>query len=259
MERRRIPGEETADLDRARATYRETRQIWLAEGILDAHERVAVITVAAGLRHFAFLNHLAQRPRKMASELFFGLGFQTRVLNARFDLDLEVSGVSTASVNAYKAFRLRSERFLGLGVWSKRGQGPPARSITISNLGRALGYPECCVRMDVNTKRLDHQLFLSALVKEVGDHPDQVTSALRTRYAVTKASQSHLRKWQRRFELTLARFPFALHAACDECLKDSSSPTAILSECYECLAKSVSDELHFLIRWASRIGNGGRD
>jgi len=45
-------------LDRARAVYRETRHIWFAGGILDAHERLALITVAAGLRHFAFLSHL---------------------------------------------------------------------------------------------------------------------------------------------------------------------------------------------------------
>jgi hypothetical protein len=257
MERRRIFGERAADVDRARATYRETRQIWFADGILDAHERLAVITVAAGLRHFAFLNHLAQQPRKMGSELLFRCGFQTGVFSARFDLDFKVSGVSTASLDAYKTFKIRNERFFGLGVWSSSGQGPPSQAITISNLGSALGYPECCVRMDVQTKRQDHQLFLRALVKDVGDRPDQVTWALRRRYAVTKASQSYLRQWQRRFELTLARFPFALHTACDGCLKDSSSPTAVLSASYERLAEDVSEELHFLIRWASRIG--GRD
>jgi hypothetical protein len=258
MERRRVLGEETEDLNRARATYHETRQIWFADGILDAHERLAVISVAAGLRHFAFLNHLASQPRKMASELFSRLGFQTSVFSARFDLDFKVSDVSAASVNAYKTFKLRNERFFGLGVWSK-GQGPPARSITISNLGSALGYPECCVRMDVQTKRQDHELFLRALVKEVGDRPDQVTWALRRGRAVAKASDSHLRKWQRRFELTLGRFPFALHTACDECLKSPSSPTAILNASNERLAKHVSEELHFLVRWASRIGNGGQD
>jgi len=258
MERRRALGDETEDLDRARATYRETRQIWFADGILDAHERLAVITVAAGLRQFAFLNHLAPQPRKRASELFSRLGFRTRVFNARFDLDFKVPGVSTASLDAYRTFQCRNKRFFGLGVWPNNGPGPTTKSITISNLGSALGYPECCVRMDVQTKRQDHQLFLRALVKEVGDRPDQVTWALRRRVAVAKASQSHLRKWQRRFELTLTRFPFALHAACDECLSGSSSPTAILSASHERLAKNVSDELVFLVRWASRIGNGGR-
>ncbi len=258
MERRRIFGEGTANVDRARSTYRETRQIWFADGILDAHERLALITVAAGLRDFAFLNHLSQQPRNTMSDLLLRSGFQTRVFSARFDLDFNVSGVSIASANAYKTLKIRNERFFGLGVWSSSGQGPPAQEVTISNLGSALRYPECCVRMDVQTKRQDHQLFLRALVKEVGDRPDQVTWALRRRRAVAKASHSHLRKWQRRFELTLGRFPFALHAACDECLKSSSSPTAILSASYERLAKDVSDELHFLIRWASRIGNGGR-
>ena len=57
----------------------------------------------------------------------------------------------------------------------------------------------------------------------------------------------------------LAHYPFALHNACDECLKHSDSPSAVLNRSYARLAHKVSEELHFLIRWAAHIGCGGRD
>ena len=178
----------TEDLDRARATYRCTRQVWFAASIADAHERLAVITVAAGLRRFAFLCYLAPQPRKRLSELLSSLGFRACVFSPRFDLDFKVSRVSEASANAYKAYKLRNERFFGLGVWPNSSQEPAARSITVTNLGPALAYPECCVRMDVQTKHCDHDLFLRALVNEVGDDPGHVSWGLRRRSAVEKAS-----------------------------------------------------------------------
>jgi hypothetical protein len=217
-----------------------------------------VVTVAAGLRHFAFLNYLTPRSRKSASEQLCGLGFQTCVFSPRFDLDFKVPGVSEASANAYRAYKIRNDRFLGLGVWPNRGQRPTTRSITLTNLGSVLTYPECCVHMDVETKRFDHKLFLRALVNEVGDDPDQVTRGLRRKCEVEKGSQSHLRNWSRRWELTMARFPFALHTACDDCLESVASPTAMLSASYEHLAHKVSEELHFLVRWASHVVSGGR-
>jgi hypothetical protein len=244
-------------LDRARAIYRETRQIWLAGGLLDAQERLAVATVAAGLRRFAFLNHLGTRSRKAASELLSSLGLRTRVFSARVDVNAKGSGVSAASAKAYNDYRLRNDRFLGLGVWPNGDGGPAFQAVTITNLGSVLEYPGCCVEMDVQTKRRDHQLALRGLVNEVGDDPAVLTRALRSRCAIEPISGTHVRKWHRRLELTAARFPFALHAACDECLKNPSSPTAVLSASYEHLAREVSEELHFLVRWASHIVSGG--
>jgi hypothetical protein len=49
------------------------------------------------------------------------------------------------------------------------------KKITLTQLGAALGYPKCCVQMDVGTKEQDHQLFLQALVREFGDDPAQIS------------------------------------------------------------------------------------
>jgi hypothetical protein len=249
------------NLDRARTTYRELREIWLASSILDAHERLAAITVAAGVRQFAFLCHLSSRSRKRAAQLLSTLGFATTIFAIRFDLVLEGHGIDREVAEAYRSYKCRNDRFLGIGMWADQTghTGQTAISaITASNLGSVLAYPECCAQMDFQTKLHDHQLFLRALIAEVGKKSQDISRALSRRYNVSKPSDTHLKKWAKRYELTLARFPFALHTACDTCLDSASSPTALLNSSYEDIARQVSEELHFLVRWGAHIGDGGR-
>jgi hypothetical protein len=255
--RRNSAMQNTEGLNRARAVFLETRQIWFADGILDAHERLALITVASGLRDFAFLSHLTPQARKSTVQLLQRFGLNTRFFSAQFDLDIRLPGVNAECRNAYNSYKIRNERFFGIGVCGIGKAWP--ENVTLTGVGSALGYPDCCVRMDIGTKKLDHRLFLRGLVREVGNSPEQVTWALQNGRRVEKASYSHLRSWGRRFELTMARFPFALHTACNECLQSPTSRTAALSQRYETLAKGVSEELHNLIRWAAHIGSGGRD
>lgn len=53
---------DTANLDRARAVYSAIRNCWVADGSAnEAHERLSVITVAAGIRDFAFRGTIESR------------------------------------------------------------------------------------------------------------------------------------------------------------------------------------------------------
>jgi hypothetical protein len=225
---------------------------------MDAHERLSLVTVAAGLRRFAFLNHIRPRNRKRVSEILIDLGFCTRVFTLRFDIDAKTSAVSRATADAYLEYKKRNQRFIGLGVWSAGIDEPDYRTITVSNLGLMLSYPECCDEMDIQTKRRDHQLFLQAFSRDADGEPSRISESLRRKLYVAKTSESHLRRWHRRFELTAARFPFALHTACNNCLRSSSSPTAILSKNHERLSAAVSEELYFLVQWAANILKAGR-
>ncbi len=135
-------------------------------------------TFGLRLRHFAFLSHLTSQLRKEVFNLLSSLGFTTRIFSPRFDLDFKTPGVSKGTAQAYKAYKARNERFFGLGIWSDNGSEPSTGIVTITNIGSVLAYPECCVRMDVKTKRSDNQLFLHALVNDVGDNPDHVRHAL---------------------------------------------------------------------------------
>jgi hypothetical protein len=250
---------ETVDLDCARTVYRATRGVWLASNILDAYERLSLVTVAAGIRQFSFLCHVRPKTRTSLSALISNLGLHSATHNARFDLKLAAPGVSGGSALAYSSFKARSERFLGIGVWSRSARRCATRNITLANLGLLLQYPGCCVQMDISTKQKDHESTLRELAREVGDDPNQITHALRRRIPIEKRGIPEVRRWAQRYQLTLARYPFALHTACDACLKSQSSPTADLSRRYEDLVSNVSDELHFLIRWAAHVGCGGID
>ncbi len=246
------------DLERARAVFFKTREIWFADSLVDAHERLALVTVAARLREFAFLSHLKPGARVKTAAILAELGFESRVLNARFDLNVKVKNVSGESARVYRTDRAR-RRFFGLGVWLVGSEKLHRCCLTLSGLGTALGYPKCCVRMDVTTKEEDHQLSLQALASEFGDDPRQISWALRRGCPIEKSSYAYLRRWERRYKLTLTRYPFALHAACDKCLKQLDSPSALLNRSFQTLAQEVSDELHFLVRWAAHIVSGGRD
>lgn len=237
------------DLRHVRAVYHKTRHIWFADNLLDAHERLGLITVAARLRRFAFLNHLEPSAREQTAVYLSALGFQSHVLNARFDISIEVQNVSAKSTEAYGTAK-KKERFLGLGVWLSNNKAPKA--LTLTQLGMALGYPQCCVEMDVQTKKEEHRLSLHGLIEEFGDDPTQIIKALKQGYPIEKP-YSFLQEWGRRFESTMAAFPFVLHTACDACLRNANSPSATLNTVYEQLAKRVSDELHFLVRWAAHV------
>jgi hypothetical protein len=106
--------------------------------------------------------------------------------------------------------------------------------------------------MDLRTKHRDHELFLAAIVGVEGDMPERVEQALSERREYSKSSYDHCHESNDRFLQTQSRFPFVLHAACDDCLRPVEGPTAILNRQYEEVAGSVSEELHLMVRWGAR-------
>jgi hypothetical protein len=242
------------NLERARDVYRSIRGCWVARGsALEAHERLSIVTVAAGVREFAFLNHMDTDFQSTVAQLLEAVGLSANACSSFFDFDIEPEGISIASAEVYRRVQRERSPLNGLGVWAQ----PTALSgcVGMMALGTALSYPQCCEMMDLRTKQRDHELFLSALVEEEGDDPARVAQALLERREYSKASYDHCHEWNDRFVQTLARFPFVLHTACDDCLRADQSPTAILNRQYESLVLSVSEELHLMVRWGAQALN----
>lgn len=238
-------------LERARAVYHSIRDCWLARGgALEAHERLSVITVAAGMREFAFLNMIEEDLQGTVVQLLMQAGLDAKPCSSAFDIEFLPEGISVATTEAYRSVEREKPLFSGLGVWAQ----PPAlpSCVGMTSLGGALSYPRCCEMMDLRTKQRDHELFLAAIVEEEGDDPGRVQQSLLERREYRKASYDHCHEWNDRFVQTHARFPFVLHTACDDCLQAEQSPTAILNRQYEKLALSVSEELHLMVRWGAR-------
>jgi len=239
------------NLERARAVYHSIRNCWVAKGsALEAHERLSVVTVAAGVREFAFLTHIDSDIQSTVSQLLESEGLGARYCSSFFDLDIELEGISIASAEAYRRVQRERLPLNGLGVWAQRTALSSCPDLL--SLGIALSYPRCCEMMDLRTKQRDHELLLAAIVEEEGDDPAIVEQALRDRREYDKASHEHCREWNDRFLQTHARFPFVLHTACDDCLRNDQSPTAILNRQYENLTLTVSEELHLMVRWGAQ-------
>src|ERR1700693_256520 len=73
------------NLELARVVYRSIRDCWVARGsALEAHERLSVITVAAGLRAFAFLTHIDTDDQSTAAQLFRTAGLSAHLCSFPF-------------------------------------------------------------------------------------------------------------------------------------------------------------------------------
>lgn len=244
------------DIERAQAVYCGIRNHWLAGGsILEAHERLSVITVAAGSRHFAFLSSIEASVRPEVIRLLEAAGVTAGPCSSRFDIELEMDHVSPATVERYRQVIGERDPLCGLGIWRRSAAVSCAN---MSTLGASLGYPNCCEQMDLETRQKDHALFLEAVVDTEGDIPSRIEEALRARREYAKATEDHCRQWDERFATTRQLFPFVLHTACDECLESGNSPSGVLNSQNEEIAIAVSEELHLMVRWGARVANDYR-
>ena len=237
-------------IEQAQAVYRNIRSHWLAGGgVLEAHERLSVVTVAAGARDFAFLAHMEASVQPEVGRLLQAAGLTICQCVSEFDIAVELDRVSSATIERYRKVIGERDSLRGFGVWLNAAS---ASCATMSVLGAALGYPSCCEQMDLRTKERDHALFLEAVVDEEGDIPPRVEEVLRARREYAKRTEDHCRQWGRRFARTRQLFPFVLHTACEECLETGNNPSAVLNDQYEEIAMAVSSELHLMVRWGAR-------
>ncbi|HEY1756074.1 MAG TPA: hypothetical protein VGG72_11800 [Bryobacteraceae bacterium] len=246
------------DLEQARGIYRAIRDLWLAGGGgLEAHDRLALLTVAAGMRPFAFLSYMSHEEQPAILDKLLSLGLTASPCSVVFDIEISPEGISRATVEAYTRAERQRSPLKGIGVWKEPGKS--CGRFGMGSFGQELQYPRCCEAMEVGTKRRDHELFLTAIVEAEGDDAAIVEQARLERREYEKASYDHCREWNERFYETLSQYPFVLHAACGTCLRSKESPTAILNRRYEELALAISDELHLMVRWGAQALLRSRD
>ncbi|HXB75600.1 MAG TPA: hypothetical protein VNY05_45630 [Candidatus Acidoferrales bacterium] len=245
-------------MDNARKVYAATRDVWIGGGSwLEPHERLGLLTVAAGLRPFSLLNHLDKKQWEDTARLLAQFELTCAVFSADFDYELDVIGPD-AAVQAYIEHELKYP-LDGLGIWSA---GEARSSVDLSELGSLLCYPSCCTAMDCRTKAHDHSVTLQQLIEDADEDPGEVKASLAAGRGAL-ASTTGRQEWGKRLDLTRSMFPYAMHTACDECIQSAGeSPTAKLSDLYRRLTLAVSDELDLMIRWACeicRLGPSGND
>ncbi len=135
---------------------------------MEAHERLSVITVAAGLREFAFLNQIDTDCQSTVAQLLRTVGLGAQPCSSVFDLEFEPGEISMATAEAYRRVQREKSPLNGVGVWAHETAQSSCGGMM--SLGSALSYPRCCEMMDLRTKHKDHELFLAAIVEEEGDN-----------------------------------------------------------------------------------------
>jgi hypothetical protein len=219
---------ELGDVDNARMVYAATRDVWVGGGgWLEPHERLGLLTVAAGLRPFSLLNHLDKQPWDDTARLLAQFGLTCAPFKADFDYELDVTGPD-AAMQAYIEHELKYP-LDGLGVWSA---GEVRSSAGLSEIGLLLCYPLCCC---------------------ANEDPEEVEASLAGGRGALPWTEER-QEWGKRLDLTRSMFPCAVHTACDECIHAAGeSPTSNLSDLYRRLALAVSNELDLMIRWACEV------
>jgi hypothetical protein len=235
------------DVESARKLYSAMRGINLAGGGgLEAHERVSLLTVAAGLRRFCFLTHIQQEESPIVTAVLPTLGLTCGVCKAKLNCELDVDAPPDV-LEAFRAYESRNPLF-GLGVAKSRvdfGDAP---------LGIVLGYPKCCSDMDERTKAYDRSAALRLLIENKGGDYAAVKAELADGNGAPTPHTDHREEWDRRFDRTHEVFPFALHTACDECLDGGDpGPSGVLSRRYEAMVRAAAPELFDTVRRQNRV------
>ena len=225
------------DVRAARKVYDAIKHIHLAQGnALEAHERIALLTVPAGLRSFCWLTQLGREDLPFAEAILTSFGLTVGTCNSTVSGDLSVAAPADV-VEAYWAWENRSP-FCGLGVANGRVD------LEGCTLGTALCYPLCCIEMDEATKSYDRSKALQMLIDAKGCDWIAVKAELERGGGAPTPHTDRRNKWDLRFAQTHEVFPFALHTACDECLSaGDKSPSGVLSRQYSALVRAVSSEL----------------
>jgi hypothetical protein len=235
---------DVGEVEAARKVYSVIRHINLAGGGgLEAHERVSLLTVAAGLRSFCLLTHIREEEFPLVTAALPVVGLTCRVCKASFNYDLDVDAPPEV-LEAFRAYEARHPLY-GLGVANSRvdfGETP---------LGTVLGYPKCCSEMDDKTKAFDRSATLRLLIdSKDGDYAALVAELVREHTTIPTPPTDRREAWDRRFDRTHDVFPFAVHTACDQCLEaGSKSPSDLLSRRYEAMVRVAAPDLYdFVLR-----------
>jgi hypothetical protein len=207
-------------------------------GGLEAHERVSLMTVAAGLRSFCLLTHIREAELPLATAALPVVGLTCGVCKASFNYDLDVDAPPEI-LEAFRAYEARHPLY-GLGVAKSRVD------FGDTSLETVLGYPKCCSELDHSTKAFDRSATLRLLIdSKGGDYAAVIAELARENTTIPTPRTGRSEAWDRRFDRTHNIFPFALHTACDRCLESGSkSPSGVLSRRYEAIVRAAAPDLY---------------
>ncbi len=231
-------------IEKAQALYQATKHLRFSDiSAIDLQDRLALATVTAGLRPVGVLEADGLQLERIREQII-SFGLHPLISKSVWShIEWPRDHPSLRFLQLFEKSRRAStpQRVLWCCanvVDRKRLKGTP---LTKQQAGLLLGYPDCCVRFEVDVNLRGNTEFLSALIAKVGSDEQSVARALRDDVGVEVSDKVFTLKNVPR---TDAQFPFVMHTACDSCLGSPTSPTGQLNSAYEKLALDLDPQLH---------------
>lgn len=217
-------------------------------------ERLSVLTVVAGLRPACLLVNIERSTFAKVRDVMISAGFLTHVSKEQPPEEPD-AGFSPEIIAAFED-GLRPKAIPGLWICNSPAARQRIKSGTES-VGRLLEYPACCEQQERENNRIVRVAFMKAIIAAVGTHPAAIRRAVRDDLRVDLGpAAAEILKCQN-VPLSMERFPFIFHVACDACLREHYSRSAELNFGYEEFARSIDAELHRrLLTFASALKMG---
>ncbi len=232
-------------IDKARALYQATKHVQFCEfPSVDLKDRLALATVAAGLRPFGVLEGAGLQLDRVREEII------NHGLNTLVSKSVWYGTYCPPDHPLLPFFRLLDEfhedtqRVLWVCANAEGRKRLKSTRLTKQEAGLLLAYPECCVEFEVDIGVRANTEFLAALISKVGNGTESVYRALRDNVGVGVSGEVFTLK---NIPRTDAQFPFVIHIACDSCLSCPTSPSGQLNEALKQLALDLDPQLHTAI------------
>lgn len=240
---RKMPSE-PPDVVRARHLWRLTKSIRFSGiPLLDAKERVSLLTVAARIRLMGLLlDFEATHPRSIRDVLidtgFFTLVARKPRLRPMFSRDR----CNPKVVRVFEEQLCKGDNGKSLWFFNDESDRRRIKGSVDANPGLLLGYPSCCIERDQCSKKEREDAFVAAILRAVGENPSAIRQALvkNLKVEVEVGSNDNI-------ALTEERYPFVLHVACDACLQDDASPSGQLNFRHSALVNDVDPAFHSVL------------
>jgi hypothetical protein len=233
------------DVDKASRVYRATHSLAFADiPVVDMKDRLSVITVAAGLRRVGVLETWGQRLPQIR-ERMISTGLATSVATCVWSsIERPVDTPHWEVLQALDELRVagKPKHVMWFYPNPKEREQQRRRNFTQQQAGVLLQYPPCCIAFESAVMSRLPEAQLQSLVGEIGADNAKLMGRLR-RNAKLDSPKIPLPDNGLRTE---QRLPFALHVACDACLSDSESPSAVVNAQYSELVRNLDAALHAL-------------
>ena len=232
--------DQAPNIKRARAVYAATNHLKLSEiQPLDLLDRLSLLTVAAGLRQIGVLEGEGLQLGEV-KDATGNCGLLTSVAESVWFRSKPAAQAGSdgllESLQSLRSSESAGSNVLWLYASAEDRKRVKGKRLAKEEAGLLLGYPECCVRENIESDGQMDLLYLEALVAKVGRDREAIQRAILDDLEVELRGAP---PGMENVSATAAKFPFVVHISCKACLSSLDSPSATLNTRYRALIEEV--------------------